>query len=57
MKKTLVNKSTDIPMRVTIYGIAEKILNIETLITAFDFEKNIDKVALDSLDRSNLYTL
>lgn len=24
MKKTLVNKSTDIPMRVTIYGIAEK---------------------------------
>lgn len=52
MKKTLVNKSTDIPMRVTIYGIAEKILNIETLITAFDFEKNIDKVALDSLDRN-----
>lgn len=52
IKKTLVNKSRDIPMKVIIYGIAEKILNIETLITAFDFEEHIDNVALDSLDRN-----
>lgn len=51
IRKTLSNENTGIPMNGNVYGIAEKILNIETLITAFDFEEHIDKIALDSLDR------